>query len=361
MHFPSLDLHSLQTFFGGSTGKVERFLTDLVERIDAYPHSAVWITRLSLENIIEQLHQSNRRRAGGIAQPLFGIPFAIKDNIDVAGHPTTAACPDFAYTPTKSATLVQRLIDAGAILIGKTNMDQFATGLVGTRSPYGPVPNAFNPDFISGGSSSGSAVAVAAGLVTFSLGTDTAGSGRVPASLNNIVGLKPTRGLISTTGVVPACKSLDCVSIFANGVGDATEILRITEGFDAEDIYSRHSVPRALPEAPFRFGILASEDREFFGDMDNGTLYENAVARLTALGGDAVEIDYTPFRAAGDLLYQGPWTVERLAAIRDFMARHEDAMDPTVRRIIAGARSLTAVDAFEGQYRLAGARPATDA
>src|SRR5882672_6516442 len=215
MHFPSLDLHSLQAFYGGSTHSAQRFLIDLLKRIDAYPHSAVWITRLSLENIIEQLHQSDHRRAGGIAQPLFGIPFAIKDNIDVAGYPTTAACPDFTYTPAKSATVVQRLIDAGAILIGKTNMDQFATGLVGTRSPYGPVPNAFNPNFISGGSSSGTAVAVAAGLVTFSLGTDTAGSGRVPASLNNIVGLKPTRGLISTTGVVPACRSLDCVSIFA--------------------------------------------------------------------------------------------------------------------------------------------------
>src|SRR5712671_3391427 len=243
MHFPSLDLHSLQTFFGGSTGKVERFLIDLVERIDAYPHSAIWITRFSLENIIEQLHQSDDRRTDGIAQPLLGIPFAIKDNIDVAGYPTTAACPDFAYTPTKSATVVQRLIDAGAILIGKTNMDQFATGLVGTRSPYGACSSVYDSRYISGGSSSGSAVAVAQGLVSFSLGTDTAGSGRVPAAFNQLVGLKSTRGLLSTGGTVPACRSLDCVSIFAASAGDAEAVWKVAQGFDIEDPYSRCAIP----------------------------------------------------------------------------------------------------------------------
>ncbi len=344
MHFPSLDLHSLQTFFGGSTGKVERFLIDLVERIDAYPHSAIWITRLSLENIIEQLHQSDHRRAGGIAQPLLGIPFAIKDNIDVAGYLTTAACPDFAYTPTKSATVVQRLIDAGAILIGKTNMDQFATGLVGTRSPYGAVPNAFNPEFISAGSSSGSAVAVAAGLVTFSLGTDTAGSGRVPAALNNIIGLKPTRGLISTTGVVPACQSLDCISIFALTAHDADQVLSIA----TSDPIDCHSPPLNQ----LRIGILALRDQEFFGNEGAKAIYNKSIDHLRQITTQITQIDFTPFRDAAKLLYGGPWVAERLAAIGPFLDQNSGALLPITRSIIETGRKFSAVDAFQGQYHL---------
>ena len=334
--------------------------SEVLRRTDAYADPAVWIARVSQGDVLARAH-ALMARGQSETQPLWGIPFAVKDNIDVAGLPTTAGCPAFAYRPERNAQSVEKLIAAGAMFLGKTNLDQFATGLVGTRSPYGAPRCVFDSRYVSGGSSSGSAVAVAAGLVSFSLGTDTAGSGRVPAAYNNIVGLKPTRGLISTNGVVPACRSLDCVSIFANSVGDAAEVLRTAEGFDAMDIYSRAPNARTLPQTEFRFGILASEEREFFGDADNAALYENAIAQLASLGGKAVEIDYSPFRAAGELLYQGPWTAERLAAIKDFMTDHEDAMDPTVRSIIAGARSLTAVNAFEGQYRLTVARRAADA
>jgi allophanate hydrolase len=356
----SFDIASLRDAYRSRGLSPADVANEALHRIEAYADPAVWITCVPERDV---LAQARALGTGGQneTQPLWGIPFAVKDNIDVAGLPTTAGCPAFAYRPERSARSIERLIAAGAIFLGKTNLDQFATGLVGTRSPYGAPRCVFDSRYVSGGSSSGSAIAVAAGLVSFSLGTDTAGSGRVPAAYNNIVGLKPTCGLISTSGVVPACRSLDCVSIFANTVGDAAEILRVAEGFDADDIYSRHSVPRAVPQAKFRFGILARGDREFFGDRDNAALYENAIARLASLGGNAVEIDYAPFRAAGDLLYQGPWTAERLAAIKDFMARHEDAMDPTVRSIIAGARALTAADAFEGQYRLAAARRAADA
>ena len=356
----SFDIASLrEAYRSGALSPVD-VASEALRRIQAYADPAVWITRVSERDVLALAHVLMERGQSEVL-PLRGIPFAVKDNIDVTGLPTTAGCPAFAYRPERNAQCVEKLIAAGAVLLGKTNLDQFATGLVGTRSPYGAPRCVFDSRYVSGGSSSGSAIAVAAGLVSFSLGTDTAGSGRVPAAYNNIVGLKPTRGLISTSGVVPACRSLDCVSIFANAVGDAAEIRRVVEGFDAGDIYSRHGVPRALPQAKFRFGILAREDREFFGDRDNAALYENAIARLTSLGGDAVEIDYAPFRAAGDLLYQGPWTAERLAALKDFMARHEDAMDPTVRSIIAGARTLTAADMFEGQYRLAAARRSADA
>jgi len=356
----SFDIASLREAYRSGGLSPADVASEALRRIQAYGDPAVWITRVPARDVLARARVLMAQRQSE-TQPLWGIPFAVKDNIDVAGLPTTAGCPAFAYRPARNARSIERLIAAGAIFLGKTNLDQFATGLVGTRSPYGAPRCVFDSRYVSGGSSSGSAIAVAAGLVSFSLGTDTAGSGRVPAAYNNIVGLKPTRGVISTNGVVPACRSLDCVSIFANAVGDAAEILRVAEGFDADDIYSRHSVPRTLPQAKFRFGILAWEDREFFGDAENAGLYENAISRLTSLGGDAVEIDYAPFRAAGDLLYQGPWTAERRAAIKDFMARHEDAMDPTVRSIIAGARTLTAVEAFEGQYRLAAARRAADA
>ena len=356
----SFDIASLREAYRNKRFSAVDVASEALRRIEAYADTAVWITRVSQSDVLARA-RALMALGQSEAQPLWGIPFAVKDNIDVAGLATTAGCPAFAYRPERNAQCIEKLIAAGAMLLGKTNLDQFATGLVGTRSPYGAPRCVFDSRYVSGGSSSGSAIAVAAGLVSFSLGTDTAGSGRVPAAYNNIVGLKPTRGLISTSGVVPACHSLDCVSIFANSVGDAAEILRVTEGFDPDDIYSRRGVPRTLPQAKFRFGILAREDREFFGDAENAGLYEKAISQLASLGGDAVEIDYTPFHAAGELLYQGPWTAERLAAIKDFMAPHEEAMDPTVRIIIAGARTLTAVDAFEGQYRLDAARRGADA
>ena len=322
----------------------------------------VWIHVRPLEATLAELGQVERRRQAGAAVPLFGVPFAVKDNIDVAGLPTTAGCPAFAYKAERTAGVVERLQAAGAVLVGKTNLDQFATGLVGTRSPYGAPASVFHPDYISGGSSSGSAVAVAAGLVAFALGTDTAGSGRVPAAFNGIVGLKPTRGVLSTAGVVPACRSLDCVSIFARDAEDAAVVFAIASGFDPADPYSREG---GLPAAPFavdfRVGAPPPAQREFFGDEGAAHLYEAALERLRALGGQVVEIDLTPFRAAAELLYAGPWVAERLAAIRPFFERHADAMDPVVRSIIGGASRLSATDAFEGLYRLEALRRETGA
>jgi len=332
---------------------------EALRRISAYRDPAVWIMRVPEEAVIARATALSNSDAESL--PLFGIPFAVKDNIDCAGLPTTAACPAFAYTPSTDATVVKRLTAAGAILLGKTNLDQFATGLVGTRSPYGAPRSVFDSRYISGGSSSGSAVAVAAGLVAFALGTDTAGSGRVPAAYNNIVGLKPTRGLIGTSGVVPACRSLDCVSILAHSVGDAAEVFSVAEHFDPVDVYSRSTARRALPQERFRLGILASEDREFFGERECAELYEAAIVRCAALGGEPVEIDFAPFRRAGALLYEGAWIAERLAALKEFIASHENEMDPTVRTIISGARRFSASDAFESQYRLEAARREADA
>ena len=289
--------------------------------------------------------------------PLYGVPFAIKDNIDLAGVPTTAGCPEYAYVPERSAFVVQRLIDAGAVPLGKTHLDQFATGLVGARSPYGACGNAFNPAYVSGGSSSGSAVAVALGQVSFSLGTDTAGSGRVPAGFNNLVGVKPTRGLLSASGVVPACRTLDTVSIFALDVADALRVLDVVAKYDPEDAYARpDQVPQqglaGIPENGFRFGVPASGQLAFFGDDDYATLFAAALERLRSLGGTAVEIDFLPFLETARLLYEGPWVAERYAAIRGFFDAQPEALFDVTREIIGGGREPRAVEAFEAQYRL---------
>lgn len=268
--------------------------------------------------------------------PLSGLTFAIKDNIDYEGVPTTAACPEFAYTPSKSARVVERLEDAGAEAIGKTNMDQFATGLVGVRSPYGACSSVFHPEYISGGSSSGSAVAVAAGEVDFSLGTDTAGSGRVPAAFNGIVGLKPSRTVISNRGVVPACRTLDCVSIFARDVATAGRVLHVAAERPLPP-------PASWTAGAFRFGVV-----EFVGDPGFAPLYAAAAAKFQALGGTKVAIDYTAFRDAAQLLYQGPWVAERYAAVGEWIPH----MHPVVGEIISGATKYSAVDAFQAMYRL---------
>lgn len=277
--------------------------------------------------------------------PLWGRIFAVKDNIDVAGMPTTAACPDFAYTPNATATAVQKLLDGGAILIGKTNMDQFATGLTGTRSPYGVCRNAFDPEYISGGSSSGSAVAVSLGLASFSLGTDTAGSGRIPAAFNGLVGLKPTRGIVSTTGVVPACRSLDCVSVFAPSCAEALQVLEVIEGADPMDAYSRTGEPVAQAGEFFRFAVPSHP--EFDGDSGYARLFAHAVMRLRELGGTPVEIDFGPLVETRQLLY-GPWVAERAAALGE----HLDRMLPVTRQIIESGKSFSAVDLFRAQHRL---------
>ncbi|HEY1723357.1 MAG TPA: allophanate hydrolase [Magnetospirillaceae bacterium] len=316
--------------------------------------TAVWLTKVSLDQALAKLDAATRRRAAGEKLPLYGVPFAVKDNIDVAGLPTTAACPAFARTPSASAHVVERLEAAGAILLGKTNLDQFATGLSGARSPYGVPSSVFDARYISGGSSSGSAVAVASGLVSFALGTDTAGSGRVPAAFNNIVGLKPSRGRISTTGLVPACRSIDCISIFAGSVDDTSAVAAVAGGFDPRDPFSRRAPANvaAIPSDQFRFGVPA-QGLEFFGDKDAQALFEAGIARLESLGGVRVAIDFEPFRAAAQLLYSGPWVAERLAAIKDFAASHSDDLLPVIREIILGAGKFSAVDAYEGEYRLA--------
>ncbi|MGH6770289.1 MAG: allophanate hydrolase, partial [Xanthobacteraceae bacterium] len=285
---------------------------------------------------------------------LYGVPVAVKDNIDVAGLPTTAACPGFAYKPTQDATVVVRLRAAGAIVIGKTNLDQFATGLVGVRSPYGVPRNPFNADVIPGGSSSGSAVAVAAGLVPLALGTDTAGSGRVPAGLNNIVGLKPSLGLVSTHGVVPACRTLDCVSIFTLTVDDAMTALEAIAGPDPADPYSR---PRTLglPGAwanGVRIGVPLADQRLFFGDRTAAAIYEASVARMAALGAAIVQIDVEPFYEAARLLYEGPWVAERFIAARDLLTSDPGAVHPVTREIILGGARPSAIDAFAAFYKL---------
>ncbi len=312
-----------------------------------------WIHRLPDAAVMARAHALETDPAAR-ALPLYGIPFAVKDNIDVAGLPTTAACPAFSYIAPQSATVVQRLLDAGAMLIGKTNLDQFATGLVGARSPYGVCLNAFDTNYISGGSSSGSAVVVALNLVSFALGTDTAGSGRVPAGFNNIVGLKPTRGLLSTSGVVPACRSLDCVSIFALTAADAADVFAVTRAYDAADAYSR--APQAslhLPAGGFRCGVPRKDQLEFCGDRDSARLFEATLKRIRQAGGTLVEIDYAPLRETAALLYSGPWIAERMAAIGDFFNAHQDEMLPVTRDVIAGAKNYSATDTFKASYRLA--------
>lgn len=354
-----MDITSIHKAYGSGKASPEAIVNEIYDRIDSEGLHPVWITLVPREQALRRAKELQSAERAKL--PLYGIPFAVKDNIDVAGIPTTAACPEYSYIPEQSATVVTRLEAAGAILIGKTNMDQFATGLVGTRTPYGICSSVFDKTYISGGSSAGSAVAVASGLVSFSLGTDTAGSGRVPASFNNLIGLKPTRGVLSAHGVVPACRTLDCVSIFAETASDAALALSAARGLDESDPYSR--VPSIGAEASpwilsstFRFGVPARTALEFYGDLYNPALYEAAVERLVALGGQPVEFDLKPFLDTAQLLYKGPWVAERYAAIAPFIEKHAEAMDPTVAKIITGATNYSAVDTFNAAYRLEGLR-----
>ncbi|HYL17756.1 MAG TPA: allophanate hydrolase [Burkholderiales bacterium] len=358
----SIDLTTLRTEFKSGrrtpTQEVERFLAQSGEPAWA----SAWIHRFDAERLrqraraLEEMARADPRAIERL--PLYGVLFAAKDNIDAAGVPTTAACPAFAYTPRRSAAAIERLEAAGAILTGKTNLDQFATGLVGTRSPYGPVSNAFDPAYISGGSSSGSAVAVARGWVSFSLGTDTAGSGRVPAGLNNIVGLKPSRGLVSARGVVPACQSIDCVSVFALTVPDAVAVFDVLRGFDAEDPWSR-SLALAPDTCPARFRFAIPDRLEFYGAEAARAAYRKALALLEALGGSPVEIDFAPLLEAASLLYEGPWVAERMAAIRPFAEAHADQMNEVVRNIIGGSAKYTAVQVYQAINKLEALKKAT--
>ena len=344
----SLDLANLARLYAEGETTPEAIVREVYARIGARGVVPDWITLVGEDMAVA-------KACAAPPGPLYGIPFAVKDNIDVAGLPTTCACPAYAYGAERSATVVERLEQAGAILIGKANLDQFATGLNGTRSPYGIPTSTFNPDYISGGSSSGSAVAVAAGLVSFALGTDTAGSGRIPAAFNNIVGLKPTKGTVSMRGVVPACRTLDTVSVLALTVADAAKVAASIVAFDEEDCFARGAAPRFTLEAPpktLKVGV-PNEPIAFFGDADYQSLYQAAIDRLAGQGACIVPIDYSPFETAAAMLYAGPWVAERLAAVGDLATRDPQAIHPVVRGILLGARDKTALQSFQALYELA--------
>ena len=348
----------LEAYRTGVTTPAE-VVDQLYQRLGAEQDTSVWIQQVPRSEAYSRAEALPGRLDKGEDLPLYGIPFAAKDNMDVAGLPTTAACPSYAYTANSDTPVISRLLAAGAVLIGKTNLDQFATGLVGTRSPYGIPRCVFNPDYVTGGSSSGSAVALARRQVAFSLGTDTAGSGRVPAAFNGLVGLKPTRGRISTRGIVPACQSLDCVSIFAHSCDDALSVLRVIEGYDPENPYSRQ-VPGSAEEQSddprarrgFRFGVPRDSQLDFFGDEAAAGLFEAAIQRLKSIGGIPVEFDLGPFLDAGDLLYGGPWVAERDAAVGEFVRSNPAAVHPVVRTIILGGTAYSATDAFRALHHL---------
>ena len=351
----ALDIAGLTRLYRDGELTPGALVTGLIERIEGRGGDHVWIHRMAEADLLARAKALEEEGPEGL--PLYGIPFAIKDNMDIAGLTTTAGCPAYAYVAEETAPAVARLLDAGAILVGKTNLDQFATGLVGVRTPYGIPGNSFDSSYIPGGSSAGSAVAVAAGLVSFSLGTDTAGSGRVPAAFNNIVGLKPTRGLLSCRGVVPACRSLDCVSIFALTGTDAAAVLEVAGAYDPGDAFSRRP-PKGFSVAPepapatFRFGVPRAEQLEFFGNDAAAALFDAAVERLERLGGDKTLIDFEPFQDTARLLYDGPWVEERRAAVGDFIAANQAETHPVTRKIIMEGKRYSAVDAYRAYYRL---------
>jgi allophanate hydrolase len=354
---PSLDFTSLRAAYASGQLRPAQVVAEVYRRIAARGEDHVWTCLLPEQAAMQCAAQIEAR--GAAALPLFGLPFSVKDNIHVEGLPTTAACPGFTRVATTTATCVKKALEAGAILIGKNNMDQFATGLVGIRSPAGYCRNPFDERYIPGGSSSGSAVAVAAGLVSFSLGSDTGGSGRVPAALNNIVGLKPTIGSVSTAGLLYCNRSFDCVPVFALTCDDAWEVFRALRGADAGDPFSR-DLPGDEQPAPerFRFGAPAGSDLEFFGDANAQQQFEHALHVLCGIGGEPAELDYSPFREAGQAVFGGPMLAERLVDYGEFVAAHPAAVHPVVGAIIDSARHYTAVQAFQELHRLQALRRA---
>jgi allophanate hydrolase len=352
----NLQLDALRSAYRDGSTTPRQLLLGLRDKAAALnPDYHLFIHLLSVEELEPYLVALDGRDIDSL--PLYGVPFAIKDNIDLAGIPTTAACPAFAYVPQRSATIVEQLLALGAIPLGKTNLDQFATGLNGSRSPYGACPNSVLPQYPSGGSSAGSSLAVALGVASFSLGTDTAGSGRVPAALNNLVGMKATKGLISTAGVVPACRTLDCVTTFTATAREASQLLALTARLDPRDEYSRAN-PRWNDGSafgavrPLRFGVPRSQDLEFFGCKQGPLLFRDAVAQLTALGGEAVELDFSPFLEAARLLYEGPWVAERYSVAGELMEKTPEAVLPVIRAVLAKAPAVSGVQTFRAQYRL---------
>lgn len=347
----NLNIKDLRAKYLNGETTVKEVVSSILKKIEQTRDYNIWIYTLNEEELSFYLKNLEDKNIEDL--PLYGIPFAIKDNIDLINIPTTAACPEFSYIPKKSAFVVEKLIEAGAIPIGKTNLDQFATGLVGTRSSYGECKNSINKEYISGGSSSGSAVAIALEMASFSLGTDTAGSGRVPASFNNLIGLKATKGVISTNGVVPACRSLDCVTVFAKDLDSISQVFEIANAYDEEDIYSRNYEKVEFEEkAKFSFAIPKKEQLKFFGDEEAKKLFEEAVKKFESLGGKAFEIDYEPFNESANLLYSGPWVVERFIAIKDVITKTPQIVEPTVRKIISGGENINAINYFESEYIL---------
>lgn len=349
-----LSLNGLQQHYRRGDFTPAQLCHHLLEKCQRYRHKNIWIHLLDEQELAPYLHALENTGVDDL--PLYGVPFAIKDNIDLADIATTAACPEFAYTPGKHAFVVARLIAAGAIPLGKTNLDQFATGLVGTRSPYGVCRNAYHDDYISGGSSSGSAVAVALGLVSFSLGTDTAGSGRVPAAFNNLVGLKPSRGALSTRGMLPACRSLDCLSIFAVHACDVLQVFELSAAFDGDDDYARPHRDTLWPglarSGALRVAVPLRDQLRFFGNGDAAALYYCQLATLERWGAELIECDFSPFFEAAQLLYNGAWVAERYAAVAAFRRENPGALHPVVESIIGPAGRIGAVQAFEGEYRM---------
>jgi allophanate hydrolase len=343
----SLDVGTLLRGYRSSAFSPVEVVHEVYRRIRAVESNPIWIYLIPEEVAAGA--------AGSLPEPtnqtLFGIPFAVKDNIDSANLPTTAACPSYAYIAKENAAVVQQLLNEGAILIGKTNLDQFATGLVGVRSPYGTCANLFNREYICGGSSSGSALAVAAGVVSFTLGTDTAGSGRVPAAFSNVVGLKPTKGVFSTRGVVPACRSLDCVSIFALTAEDAEAVFEVAKGYDAQDPYSRRYSSRPMPSEKCRVGVPSDAQLDQV-EGEYRALFTDTIKRLESLGQTIVTIDLKPFLRTAELLYGGPWVAERFAAVGRFIKDHRDSVHPVVGDIILGGEKFSAADCFNAQYQL---------
>ncbi len=346
----SLTLNALRDAYASGTSPSD-IVREVYRRIASVDDPAIFI-HLRPEGDVLAEAQALPPRSDTL--PLWGVPFVAKDNIDVAGIPTTAGCPAYAYTPDTDAFVVARLRAAGALIIGKTNLDQFATGLVGVRSPYGVPKNAVDPEIVPGGSSSGSGVAVGHGLATFSLGTDTAGSGRVPAELNNIVGLKPSLGALSATGVVPACRTLDTISIFAANVSDAFSVFQVSCAVDDTDAYSKPITAGRLSSSPAEFtvGVPDAASRIFFGDDIQAARFEADLAQLRALGAQIVDLNFSPFYAVAEMLYEGAWVAERYTVVEALMRDRPEALHPTTAKIIGAAQNLSAADAFRGIYRL---------
>lgn len=352
----NMTITALHNAYADGSLTPQDLLSEIRNRAADFADHNIWIHLLSEEE--QSPYHDALNDKDPETYPLWGIPFAIKDNIDLEGIPTTAGCAEFAYTPEASAQVVQQLIDAGAIPVGKTNLDQFATGLNGTRSPWGACKNSFNPEYISGGSSSGSSVAVALGLASFSLGTDTAGSGRVPACFNNLVGLKPTIGLLSATGLVPACRSLDCITVFAYNTDDANQVLSVAEGYDARDAYSRpnpfQNQTRNYGEriGTLKIGIIPQAQLKFFGDNAYAKAYQATLDQLAEQDIEWVEIDYAPFSEVAKLLYEGPWVAERYIAALPLIKDNPNAIFPVVRDIVAPGGEPKATTLFIAEYRL---------